>query len=1286
VPGRFPGKTDGDWSELMRAFLRVTLLLGLSILGAHSLLFGQTQTPDAAVHAQARIYFTGGLYGYFRLPDRQKMEAAPGAGFYCQPPDGPGNPPASFSTDARTFVKFYPQLHAPDSGSKTPPNFLLLGTGDNFGPNYGARVFDSPSDAGDHHHEKELYNWDWESNSWKYYQAPARNSDEVTRSGQGTIPTDNVGCFLAYAGYTAVVPGKLDFRYGAERLRELARFLASIRQPGFQPVQMLGSNLVIQTTWTSDHKPLTETQEPPLDYVTKLDPNPVDPDMSFTFDSGFLDKGSVYPWIRSIPIQSKNLGVGKEFTFFLCKANPKNPDEFLAPSKSGCLYQQISLTPQEDRVTSDASLRKGGGTPSSQKYLALALPPSEQVEPGSSYAACALPSGRTDRRPYCMKFAVYRPFFEFELPLPNEKNPAFHAYRDPDRYVVTELADGTKVAIFGVIDPNLAEHVGEGNLAWENYDPRGKPAWKYTTQVIVADPEKSLEQLNQSFEEEHPKFAGIRVLLAQMSATEARDFAARLPEYLRFDVVITEADDVLTTPNEKVIFDPISDHNGPNNGATNRRQTLIVVPPAHDKTLPGTVNRAVLVRQLVVDTDVSSQSPPPPSKSAFALTGEPKTVKVESGKDAANANVVDAGCQAFWKMVEKAANDKFKSSKAIAASTSCKPAEAPVSPDASDGQQAFQDLVLEAMREGAGADVAFLERRDLYYPILAEFLNQQCGGDGVDDHRCRLNLHSHFQELMDRIVWKGDFLQTFSIKGSALQSVYQQSKKFKEADDSCCVLVDETGRDLLYLGMTEDPKSQQLMIKEAPIDPNALYTVASSDFIEAGDTGYPDLAKLPLGNTPSPFLKDKRLPEISSIICGELLGSQNHADAPCSTPIQPFFKSDTYYDALNGMQPPDQRHGFTWLKQLDLWSPFHPRLGQGTSKQKPSDEDWVEQQPRWEFLFDTLSIGFNGVSHTGTEASLANTFGGVLDSTVTAKRSRAVSVNEHGEFSYYTQRLDWFVAPTLAYSAQDISQISGPVSETQAANNVSVDFGAYLHTRQTKELPNLFWAVYGHFETTAVNPITTLKLGAPAVASPATFIFTPGRTNLLLGRLGPRWQNRKSYIEAGLEGGKTLNSVQNYRILNASTGTLIEICDESFESLQTCVNTGQSIPAGTSISIATTRVPLARYGVYWQTGLTVPIRPTISYNLAEKSDFFFLSSGDDSANTRYRHELDQSLQFYVFQNLSFQPSLTLYLYENKVAYNRLFQQQYAVKINYSFDWKNWHESKTELKFKKVAPQ
>ena len=79
--------------------------------------------------------------------------------------------------------------------------------------------------------------------------------------GRGTIPNDNVGCFLAAARYAAIVPGKHDFYFGAERVRQLARFMAGLNSDEYQPVQMLGANLVISTSPVNDQPLLPSTAQ-----------------------------------------------------------------------------------------------------------------------------------------------------------------------------------------------------------------------------------------------------------------------------------------------------------------------------------------------------------------------------------------------------------------------------------------------------------------------------------------------------------------------------------------------------------------------------------------------------------------------------------------------------------------------------------------------------------------------------------------------------------------------------------------------------------------------------------------------------------------------------------------------------------------------------------------------------------------------------------------------------------------------------------------------------------------
>ena len=185
------------------------------------------------------IIYTGRLLGYSRVPSLQAFNAPPGC-------------PAPTNADSDAAIDFLGKRNL-----AAYQNAILVGTGDNFSPQLEARILDalppSPTYAIGN---KELYYSD--GTTWFPHTNVPGSVQGIIKAGLGTIPTDNVGCFLRAAGFSAIVPGKHDFYYGAERVRQLARFLARTQNEyGFQPVQMLGANLVINTS------PITPKAIPP---------------------------------------------------------------------------------------------------------------------------------------------------------------------------------------------------------------------------------------------------------------------------------------------------------------------------------------------------------------------------------------------------------------------------------------------------------------------------------------------------------------------------------------------------------------------------------------------------------------------------------------------------------------------------------------------------------------------------------------------------------------------------------------------------------------------------------------------------------------------------------------------------------------------------------------------------------------------------------------------------------------------------------------------------------------
>jgi hypothetical protein len=149
------------------------------------------------------IHYSGALFGYYRIePDGTEQELQWGK-------LGP--------------VKKFLQQDRHD--------WLLLGMGDNFGPEFGASV------------QRELRGTSCAQPSTPPRWGHKDVAPEVLYKDENRLPRmaecDNVGRFLMQAGYRVIVPGREDFLYSARWLRRIAVLLQGAsnrsRQPRFFP-------------------------------------------------------------------------------------------------------------------------------------------------------------------------------------------------------------------------------------------------------------------------------------------------------------------------------------------------------------------------------------------------------------------------------------------------------------------------------------------------------------------------------------------------------------------------------------------------------------------------------------------------------------------------------------------------------------------------------------------------------------------------------------------------------------------------------------------------------------------------------------------------------------------------------------------------------------------------------------------------------------------------------------------------------------------------------------------
>ena len=110
-----------------------------------------------------------------------------------------------------------------------------------------------------------------------------------------------------------------------------------------------------------------------------------------------------------------------------------------------------------------------------------------------------------------------------------------------------------------------------------------------------------------------------------------------------------------------------------------------------------------------------------------------------------------------------------------------------------------------------------------------------------------------------------------------------------------------------------------------------------------------------------------------------------------------------------------------------------------------------------------------------------------------------------------------------------------------------------------------------------------------------------------------------------------------------------------------------------------------RAGLYWKYGLSIPFGSKVKYDLNQgenqEADFFFNFHGDNATDTRFLDRSKHSLKFTIFPSFSIGPSLQLLLYQNKVNGDFLFQKQFGLEANFSFNLSNRREKLVQIEHK-----
>jgi len=1245
-----------------RYLFRTALVLFTLSFAISSYAQNQPASPSAD------IIYTGRLLGYSRVPSLQSITASPGC-------------PKTSDDDSVAAIDFLEKRN-----SAAYQKAILVGTGDNFTPQLEARIFDMPPPTGPQKYEagnKELYFSD--GTQWFYYTKASDPVKDVIRRGLGTIPTDNVACFLRAAGFSAIVPGKHDFYFGAERVRQLARFLARPQNEyGYEPVQMLGANLVIQTSPIAP-KPIPPTlKEKPWFQVDWSSDYPV---------MNISDGSTVYPWLSYVklqigklpgnekarkalvdelglwqrPISKANLvqiianarahltnsvdqdslnklrdatnGFAINKPIHLCPS-AGNPNELPRNVPSDC--EPLDLNSGEVRLANGtiayylklkplatgAKLAVGEQIGNGKPIRGTQVQHFSTLITGKNYGLCDATTTN------CLRFSVHTPFFYYPNRLPQQSA----SYTDPDPYVyVNENA-----AIFGVVEPDLPEQVGILNFAWTNSKDG------LTSRVSVEDPADALLQQLEYFEVQHPGFNGLKILLAQTSPQRAQKLSARFPE---FQVVVSAAD--LEQATSEITMQTTWK-------AKDEKGSFVAVPAPYfdSKTRQGSVHFGTIKAESssngnkVVAWNLSTNSLAPQA--------------ITEDEDSAPS---------FWKEVWALRN--------------CLPTPAPT--NTPDNLDYLRLLVLCSMRERLSADVALIQSRDLYekLPLLAA----QAGVNKIPSRQRMLQRPTvynpklpanvppppanagNFQQMLDRLIWKGDLLTLLYVPGDALKKALDLSSTFENDENATLSLVVDRGRKLETLGISKDKVTNEYLINGLPLDGKKIYAVATTDFIGAGDTGYPALASAALNPKTYPAAFPEKLVSISSLACRKLFGQQQYADQYCLDPII----SEEYLDETSAPQIEPQRQPSALARFFDGLPFKGPTKTPDATTIGGAVEQKVQRRSIWMLSLKDLSLAFNSLNNNFTDKEIDEKFSGNPTSSVQAKHSRDFRFGLDLRFSRSSHKRDFYIEPGIDYKRQTTGDTPETVQVSQISNRAFGDAGFVLWRAYGRPVPNIGLNLSLHSETQLQRPFSNFTLDN---ANKDMLTIYQARSFVVLPRLGFRWQNREHFAEFGIQSGKEFKAFRGYAFDTASGE--VQCTVNPLQTIAKCISENSKTADGITKD-GPVRVLLEdrpRAGVYWKTSFSVPFGPRVKYILTDEADFLFVSfHKDTSLDTRFRDISKHSLSFSIFPSISIGPTLRLLLYQNKVNRDFLIQKEFGIETRISFDIFNRRETGVQFKNK-----
>ncbi len=1214
---------------------------------------------------RTEIDYTGSLYGYYRMEynEADQNHLAPVKGFL----------------DFR----------------KSDSSRLLLAMGDNFGPEFGASIqlenLNTPEPSkGGCGLKQTIDPVTKETRPESLYKDDGRVAPRAD--------CDNVLNFLMHAGFRTVVPGSQDFMYTAQWLRVSALLLSDA---GRDPIQsgeignfdhktyLLGANLRITLKGGGGtHCPLLFSQNP-LDRNTfrcvgngtALEPEPID-------------------WLNRLDRLSRNPGSNPTVSALQMLASESAAQAQGRPVElSELVRDEISILQSawglRFHVPSLSSDEK-----SKQAQTGSQLLTSEQVsdlaDKLKAMSDCPAPTNTGDQAEMCAYVSRLKDILNSMktiLASPGDNPGAGTAQQgaagnkgvgasvtliDTERddaidgllrtvameekdigYTVAQTADGSNVLIVGVTGQSTMNAVSQTNIRLcagshegptSEFGPCGDRVTSGSGTAVAVDPVPITEAIVRGAEllaadhNERP-FDKI-VVMAQMPHTEAEVFSERVSTLLKLDgahfqvdVVLSEAESGYGTPQVTLSFPASAKRDYP-------APVVAPIPSYNSQTgdYPGKVSRLTL--------DSSADK-------SFSIANEPEGIFAPPKVQGSNPTTIELLSQLMAQLQHSST---------------------PLSIVGLDSASKAEFALLNDLEKASrpNADVVLLQSRDVELDAIGPGYSgyEVCANETEHPNLCKLRV------ALDRIFWKGDYLEYVAVTGKSLKSILALSEN-EMAQQAQLADTGFTQEWLISYGIVQSTLANVTEINQnneplwIPVDPSCLGDSSGQTTYCIGGTPVTDDGYYWLV-TSDQLAQDKA-------VYGTLesLPPLNHqrTDVYITAPLSHYL--------LNSL------HG-----TASQVAALAPATGPA-EKVITAQNEQFQQMPLWQIEFAKVIASFTSRAPVGGNTTVMQ-FQGVSDARASAPTSQELDLElanritgtffKPGGSAKALAPISVGEQTAFAYDRAVLGNLTNkPINASYSLNNLTE--GAFLQVRlhamksdntvrSVRSLPrSLLVFTPRQYQVEINTPYLFFPFAATAVPSGELTVQLP-RVSGWTDRAGFRREfgnNRPksrfsagSFYETGMEFSAQSGVLSSLTLQDGPTGTPKTCPASATTTLQNCFTSAKFVINNTTTYAAAVKT-LHTPGLYWnfhfQNRLfgSTPGKQ-ISLVTDSNGDYFFGRSPSAELPTQTEYDIPLSLALVLpsWGNLTFAPTYTGFYYKPQLSSNSLEENSFSIAARWYF--------------------